>query len=65
VTVCDNGKGFDPSQKPGSPDDAVLQPSGLANIRKRMATIRGRCEINSKRAAGTEVRLSVPLGTGR
>jgi signal transduction histidine kinase len=53
IEVIDNGKGFDPSAK--------LRGNGLANMKRRMEKIGGRCLQTSEPAAGTRVRLELVL----
>jgi DNA-binding NarL/FixJ family response regulator/signal transduction histidine kinase/ligand-binding sensor domain-containing protein len=61
LMVQDNGQGFDPA-KPGSAVPERLAPgNGLANMRKRLARIGGRCEIDSAPGEGTNVSLIVAL----
>jgi signal transduction histidine kinase len=64
LTVEDNGKGFTP---PGDADPGPTrksgQPggSGLANMKKRMADIGGRCEFQKASDGGGVVSFTVPL----
>lgn len=53
LLVADNGVGFDLT--------AADQGNGLANMRKRAATLSGTLAIASSPSNGTEVRLSFPL----
>lgn len=58
LTVEDDGRGFVPAEV--SPDsvaepDRVGAGNGLANMRRRLEEIRGRCEIHSQPGAGTRV----------
>jgi signal transduction histidine kinase len=53
VTITDNGCGFDPAA-PG-------EGNGLANLRERLAGLRGRCAIDSRAGAGTTVLLALSL----
>jgi signal transduction histidine kinase len=53
IEVVDNGKGFDLSAK--------LRGNGLANMKRRMDKIGGRCLQTSKLAAGTRIRLELAL----
>ncbi len=54
VTIADNGRGI--AQPPSGNEG-----NGFNNIRRRLADIGGRAEINSRPGAGTTVVLSVPL----
>ena len=49
ITISDNGRGFDSSDP--------AQGNGLINLRERLASLRGRCEINSRSGEGTTVLL--------
>ena len=53
LIVTDNGRGLDPPGREG----------GLAGMRERAMLIGAELDIVSERGAGTEVRLSVPVGT--
>ena len=53
VTIEDNGQGFEPDREQPSAD-------GVRNMHQRMEAIGGRCDIVSKRGAGTVVALSLP-----
>jgi signal transduction histidine kinase len=53
LVIRDNGCGFDPEGADGRQGGG----HGVANIRKRMSAIGGRCELVSRPGAGTEVRL--------
>jgi signal transduction histidine kinase len=62
-TVQDNGNGFTEQQAADpSPDpERIVHGYGLANMRKRLAEIGGRCEIESPPGQGTKVRFTVPV----
>jgi len=61
LVVKDNGQGFDLAQ-PASTDPArIASGNGLANMKKRLASIGGRCEISSVKGEGTSVSLMVSL----
>ena len=55
IIIRDNGRGFDLS----SPVEGL----GLANLRDRLASLHGRCEIDSSPAAGTTVLMELPLAS--
>jgi signal transduction histidine kinase len=55
LTVCDDGKGFDAT--PGRPSG-----NGLANMRRRLESVGGRCVVESAPGRGTGVRFEVPSG---
>lgn len=63
VRVTDDGVGFDPAQvvaEAGSPHG-----NGLGNMQARMASVQGRCSIESRRGGrGTTVVLAMPLFAG-
>lgn len=61
LVVQDNGRGFDPAQPGSNGPDRLAAGNGLANMRKRLARIGGRCEIDSARGEGTSVFLIVSL----
>jgi signal transduction histidine kinase len=64
LIVSDNGRGFD--SRPTA-DALPLKPgrlspgNGLANLRRRLVEIQGRCEIHSHPGRGTTVTFTVPL----
>jgi ligand-binding sensor domain-containing protein/signal transduction histidine kinase len=59
IAVTDNGKGFMlPAAEAGPGAEAG---NGLRNMRQRLATIGGRCQIDSAPGKGTAIRFSFPL----
>ena len=52
LEVTDKGRGFDPRSLAGL---------GLASMRERAASVRGRLTVASEPGAGTRIRLSVPV----
>ena len=61
ITIADNGRGFDPD-RPSAPDP--LRPvagNGLRNLQKRLAEIRGTCNITAGPDRGTTVTFAVPV----
>jgi signal transduction histidine kinase len=54
MMVSDNGKGFDPA--------LPAEGNGLANLKQRLASVGGSCEIAAQPGSGTTVRLLLPLG---
>jgi len=54
VRVEDDGHGFDPKDVPPG-------RNGLANLRRRMDAVGGKCEIQSAAGKGTCVRFDLPL----
>ena len=64
LAVEDNGRGFAPGSAgaaAGPEGDRMAPGNGLANLRRRLEAIGGRCEIHSAPGAGTKVRFVVPL----
>jgi len=57
IVIEDNGCGFD---RP--PEDALAD--GLRNMRQRMDEIGGRCLIQSRPGAGTEIVIEMPWPPG-
>jgi signal transduction histidine kinase len=53
LVINDNGCGFDPAESRARPGGG----HGVNNIRKRVESIGGRCEIESQPGSGTELRL--------
>jgi signal transduction histidine kinase len=54
LTIDDNGRGF--------PQGQVSRGRlGLVGMRERIASINGSLEIESKRGAGTRLRIEIPL----
>jgi NarL family two-component system sensor histidine kinase LiaS len=52
--VADNGRGFNPGGPQAGSD-------GLANMKERLKTLGGECEIVSDDKSGTRVRFCAPL----
>ena len=65
IMVFDNGSGFDisPAGEVGR-DKAKRYGSGLINMRKRLSSIGGQCEISSDAKSGTTIHFIVPLPAG-
>jgi len=53
VQIADNGRGFDPAARAAG--------HGLANMRERLTTIGGSCQIESALNQGTRVTFTLPL----
>ena len=53
ITITDDGRGFDPA--------TIKAGNGLANLRTRLASVGGHCELRSRPGGGTTVRLTVTL----
>lgn len=58
VSLCDNGRGFNPSALPERRD-----ADGLGNMQRRLRQLNGRCEVASGPGHGTTVTFLVPLAT--
>lgn len=61
VTVTDNGRGIKPETLSVTNAPETRGHNGLANLRTRMASIGGQCEITSTPGVGTTVRLQILL----
>jgi signal transduction histidine kinase len=62
LAIKDDGVGFDTSGRAGT---GIEQGRfGLLSMRERASAVGGSLTVKSKRSAGTEVRLSVPLSLG-
>jgi signal transduction histidine kinase len=55
LRIKDNGRGFDHARSQPSDSGQIISGNGLANLEQRLASISGRCEINTARGQGTEV----------
>ena len=64
VLISDNGNGF-PANVPGNGAGVAVTVKrtghGLVNMRERLKTVGGQCEINSEPGQGTTVRFILPL----
>lgn len=56
VRVSDNGRGFEPHATP--------EGMGLSELRERVLTLGGTCEVRSELWKGTSVTVQVPVGPG-
>jgi signal transduction histidine kinase/ligand-binding sensor domain-containing protein len=64
LIVEDNGQGFAPGAKEETASDdsgRLLSGNGLENMARRLAEIRGRCDIRSAPGQGTKVIFTVPV----
>jgi len=64
LVVEDNGHGFAPGAKPETASDdsgRLMSGNGLENMARRLAEIRGRCDIQSAPGQGTKVIFTVPV----
>jgi signal transduction histidine kinase len=57
VTVCDNGRGFNPGAAP----EGAYQHVGLRQMRERIAALRGHVTVLAQPGAGAEIRAWIPL----
>ena len=66
LTVEDNGRGL--SSPPGTAaaqtSERLATGSGMANLRKRLATVGGDCTVQSNPGQGTRVTMTVRVKTG-
>jgi len=65
VAIHDNGCGFNSHDANASlhrDPDRLEHGNGLPNMKRRMAEISGRCDIQSVVGGGTTVTFSVPVG---
>ncbi|HTL69356.1 MAG TPA: two-component regulator propeller domain-containing protein [Lacunisphaera sp.] len=60
LTVRDNGRGLGGGPPDSSGSDRLVSGHGLANMKRRLARIGGRCEISPAAGGGTSVALVVP-----
>lgn len=56
LEVADNGRGFDQATRSD-------RGTGLANLRSRLAEVKGQCLVDSRPGSGTRILLQVPLGS--
>jgi len=63
LVVEDNGQGMPAGDGGAAGDgpDRITSGSGLANLRKRLAAVGGRCEIHSVAGRGTRVEMTVAI----
>jgi signal transduction histidine kinase/ligand-binding sensor domain-containing protein len=63
LAVEDNGRGFVPGARDQASDDPgrFASGNGLENMTRRLAEIRGRCDIQTAPGSGTKVVFTVPL----
>lgn len=58
LTVCDDGRGFDPASPP-APDGHTSGGTGLSTMRERVASVGGTLSVES--GAGTTVTATLPI----
>jgi signal transduction histidine kinase len=63
VVIADNGHGINQPHPAESNGRTRRTGRGLSNLRERLETINGRCEVESLPGQGTRVRLIVPLNS--
>ncbi len=61
LSVCDDGRGFDPAVWLSEGVEPPRHAWGLLGIQERVALIGGSCEIVSQPGAGATIRVRVPL----
>jgi signal transduction histidine kinase len=59
-TVRDDGRGFPPPDEDATPRQHGL---GLLGIRERISSLYGAFEVDSEPGSGTELKISIPLGS--
>jgi ligand-binding sensor domain-containing protein/two-component sensor histidine kinase len=59
LSVRDNGNGFDPQERPSTPDGHF----GLVGMRERAEQIGGTLTVSSSPDSGTEISAEVPVGS--
>jgi len=64
ITLRDNGRGFDQSRVADGRSDTRRGGNGLGNLRRRLATIGGRCDIISTPGSGTSIAFTIRLSHG-
>ena len=64
VAVEDNGQGLAAGVAAAEGSGRISSGSGMANLEKRLATVGGRCEIQSEPGKGTQVRMTVFISGG-
>ena len=53
LKITDNGKGFDPTRD--------YEGNGLLNMKRRVHSLNGKLQMDSRRKDGTQIFLEVPL----
>lgn len=61
LVVKDNGRGFDPQQRPATENGRIAGGHGLPNLERRLAAIGGRCEVTTSPTEGTRVAFIVQV----
>jgi signal transduction histidine kinase len=59
LVITDNGRGFDVNQNASAHPDRLAPGNGLANLKRRLEHIGGRCDISSRIGEGTSVSFTV------
>ena len=59
VTITDNGTGFDPQEVLGA--DLQRRGYGIIGMQERVSSFGGRMDIRSRRGAGTQITIEIPL----
>jgi signal transduction histidine kinase len=60
LVIKDNGIGFISGNSNGTTQDRLSSGHGLANLRRRLEGIGGKCSIDSRPTQGTQVNLTIP-----
>jgi signal transduction histidine kinase/ligand-binding sensor domain-containing protein len=61
LVVKDNGRGFNPTQAGSAEPNRIAGGNGLANMKRRLARIGGRCDLSTEEGAGTTVSFVVGI----
>lgn len=62
IQLTDDGRGFEPDRVTPTPGQTSKRGgNGLINIRERLNSVGGRCELRSQSGQGTAVLFSIPL----
>jgi ligand-binding sensor domain-containing protein/signal transduction histidine kinase len=61
IRLADDGRGFDSVAPPPAGPAAKRGGNGLVNMRERLASVGGRCEIRSQPGQGATVTIAIPL----
>ncbi|MBW8864156.1 MAG: ATP-binding protein [Verrucomicrobia bacterium] len=64
LSVEDNGQGLVAGVAAAAVSGRISSGSGLSNLEKRLATVGGRCEIESEAGKGTRVQMTVIIPGG-
>jgi signal transduction histidine kinase len=63
INLTDDGRGFEPHATPAAGLSTRRRGNGLINMRERLASVGGRCEMRSQPGQGTAVTFTIPLNS--